>query len=99
MKLRNHRFVICVASLLLVVIAFGNAIGQQLAVKPPPRAFEPGEELTYKAEISRALLKKLDVATFKFSTGRAVASIARDSPIQSPPANVLRFTGDVSSDG
>jgi hypothetical protein len=99
MKLRSQRFLIRVVGLLLVVTAFGNAIGQQLAVKPPPRPFEPGEELTYKAEISRALLKKLDVATFKFSTDRATASTSRDSPIQSPPANVLKFTGDVSSDG
>jgi hypothetical protein len=58
------------------------------------RAFEPGEELTYKAEVSRSLLKKIDVATFKFQ-------------VESTPENAhstearpsLRFIGDVASEG
>jgi len=58
------------------------------------RAFEPGEELTYKAEVSRSLLKKIDVATFKFQ-------------VESTPENAhstettpsLRFVGDVASEG
>ncbi|HXM33983.1 MAG TPA: hypothetical protein VN920_02235, partial [Pyrinomonadaceae bacterium] len=68
MKLHHHKLFICFVGVLLTVSQVGNApvSGQ----KPAQKAFEPGEQLIYKAEISRSLLKKLDVATFKFSMDR-----------------------------
>ena len=97
MKSQNHKLHICFV--LVIVAAIGNApvSGQKVAQKP----FEPGEQLTYKAEISRSLLKKLDVATFRFSTDRdsVAAPTSADSPIASPERYSLKFTGDVASEG
>jgi len=99
MKLANRKLLIRVLGGLLAVAAFGiAALGQ----KPAPPPFEPGEQLIYKAEISKSLLKKLDVATFKFSTERdsvVATALTNDSPITSPPPYSLKFTGDVASDG
>jgi hypothetical protein len=65
--------------------------------------FEPAEELVYVAEFSRALLKRVDVADFRFT--------ARKQPLLQKVSNpasgvdkggssyVLKFTGDVTSKG
>jgi hypothetical protein len=71
--------------------------------KPPAvraATFENGEELVYIGEFSRALLKKLDVADFRFTSGKyeraenvgaGAGDGARDYS--------LKLTGDVSSRG
>lgn len=66
------------------------------------QAFEKGEELIYVAEFSRALLKKVDVADFRFTAERQKPQESIDSPASQQPgiaAYSLRFTGDVSSKG
>lgn len=62
-------------------------------------AFENGEELVYVAEFSRALLRKMDIADFRFTA-------AREKPIDSDmhqdgggAGYSLKLTGDVSSKG
>src|SRR5258706_7838799 len=98
MKLPNYKLLSRLLGGLMAVAALGSATAS--GQKPAPKPFEPGEQLTYKAEISRSLLKKLDVATFKFSTDRDVAPInTNDSPITSPPRYSLKLTGDVASEG
>ena len=82
--------------------------------KPDPRAghpadtprahpFEPAEELVYVAEFSRALLKKVDVADFRFTASREPSLqkvvFSGFSPDKGVPAYLLKFTGDVSSKG
>lgn len=69
----------------------------------PPLPFEPNEELVYAAEFSRAPLKKVDVADFRFIARRepslqkvAAAGINQD---KSKTSYLLKFTGDVSSKG
>jgi hypothetical protein len=65
-------------------------------------SFEPAEELVYVAEFSRALLKKVDVADFRFTARRepslqkVAAGIAHD---KSDTSYLLKFTGDISSKG
>jgi hypothetical protein len=65
--------------------------------------FEPAEELAYVGEFSRALLKKVDVADFRFTATRqespkeAGESGASRNSDGSP--YLLKFTGDVSSKG
>jgi len=59
-----------------------------------PRPFQSGEELTYKAEVSRALLKKIDVATFTFR----VEGPARNAH-STTESSTIKFVGDVSSEG
>lgn len=66
--------------------------------------FEPTEELVYVAEFSRALLKKVDVADFRFTASQQPsASLQKVSAVYRADKNgdpyLLRFTGDVSSKG
>jgi hypothetical protein len=68
----------------------------------PAHPFEPNEELVFVAEFSRALLKNVDVAEFRFTS-------RRDGPLPTPDnaaaggaataSYSLKFTGEVSSKG
>ncbi|HKB65777.1 MAG TPA: DUF3108 domain-containing protein [Pyrinomonadaceae bacterium] len=67
--------------------------------------FEPTEELVYVAEFSRALLKKVDVADFRFTASKQPSepslqkvSTRRGADRDGEPY-LLKFTGDVSSKG
>jgi hypothetical protein len=64
--------------------------------------FEPTEELVYVAEFSRALLKKVDVADFRFTASKQPSlqkiSFVYDQDKGGDPY-LLKFTGDVSSKG
>ena len=67
-----------------------------------PHSFEGGEELTYVAEFSRLLLKKMDVADFRFTAGRQEPlQKSGDSGGSSNAAApyALKLTGDISSKG
>ena len=70
-----------------------------------PRAlpFEPTEELVYVAEFSRALLKKVDVADFRFTASKqpGLQKVSDSAFVQdNGSANyLLKFTGDISSRG
>lgn len=84
--------------LLLVLLTLAlNASAQNLAIKYA-HPFEPTEELIYVGEFSRLLLKKVDVADFRFSAKREPrqASVA-DQPTAS--AYALKLTGDITSRG
>ena len=84
---------------LLFSLAAGGAIPIS-AQKVEPRPFEAGEELIFKAEISRSLLKKVDVATFKFSVEQApIPDNAHSSSAIATAPYALKFTGDVTSEG
>jgi Protein of unknown function (DUF3108) len=93
----------------LVAIFWLTTVGAALVHAQTPlqkisdRPFEPAEELVYEAEFSRALLRKLDVADFRFTASR--------TPLAQPVKNAhsgaqeklapysLIFKGDVSSKG
>lgn len=80
-----------------------NDVADQVANRERPHPFESGEELVYVAEFSRALLKKLDVAEFRFTAAREpatqkiVSAAFRDATGAAPYQ--LKFTGVVSSKG
>jgi Protein of unknown function (DUF3108) len=64
--------------------------------------FEPGEELVYVAEFSRALLKKMDIADFRFTASREPSlqkTVNGSSSENTVGAYSLKLTGDVSSRG
>jgi hypothetical protein len=64
--------------------------------------FEPTEELVYVAEFSRALLKKVDVADFRFTASKQPLlqkTSYSGSGQKSVDKYLLKFTGDVSSKG
>ena len=85
--------------LALLLLALGTVyVAPAVAQKPAARPFEPGEELTYKAEVSRSLLKKLDVATFRFVV-EETASPANAHSSSVAAGQSLKFIGDVASEG
>ena len=65
--------------------------------------FEPSEELVYVAEFSRALLRKVDVADFRFTVSRQprLQKVVDNESDQDKEgaAYSLKFTGEVSSKG
>jgi hypothetical protein len=62
------------------------------------RPFEPAEELIYKAEFSRSLLRKLDVANFKLTVSRVAIANAKTAANESH-TYTLKLTGDAVSQG
>src|SRR6267142_2139153 len=60
----------------------------QRAIQPgATRPFEPSEELFYEAEFSRALLRKLDVADFRFSASPIVPAANRAARALTSPVS------------
>ena len=94
---------------LLIAILWLATVGAGLTHAQKPvranleRPFEPAEELVYEAEFSRALLRKMDVADFRFTASRTPMNrpaISSDSSgANKTPAYALVFKGDVSSKG
>ena len=74
-------------ALAIAIFTAGAASPLATAQKQTPSAtkhpFEPAEQLFYEAEFSRSILRKLDVADFKFSAGRG-------------PLNELSGTGEAA---
>jgi hypothetical protein len=92
---RRIKIVLFAILVSLAVARFTPALAQRVERKP----FEPGEELIFKAEVSRALLKKVDVATFKFTVERAPTQSNAHRSAASAVPYALKFTGDVASEG
>jgi hypothetical protein len=73
------------------------------AGKVDAHPFEPTEELLYVAEFSRALLKKVDVADFRFTaTKQSAAERIQPASFNQQTAGssyLLKLTGDISSKG
>jgi len=65
------------------------------------RAFEAGEELFYEAEFSRAFIRKLNVADFRFSASRKqlTGSAANLEGTSEVKPYALTFSADVASKG
>ncbi|HEV7796856.1 MAG TPA: DUF3108 domain-containing protein [Pyrinomonadaceae bacterium] len=86
-----------------IVLAQETAGPATASRSAPTHPFEPGEELVYVAEFSRALLKNIDVADFRFTARREPAAQKVNDPrfIQDKgrAPYLLKLTGDVSSKG
>ena len=86
------RFVKALA--LFLVLASATVIGSaQTESKNSTHPFEPNEELVLGVEFSRALLKNLDVAEFRFTSQRDPAVQSAGVPYS------LKLTGEVTSKG
>jgi Protein of unknown function (DUF3108) len=83
------------ATLLLCAFVLSGTVSGIAQTKSEVRAhpFEPNEELLLVAEFSRALLKNMDVAEFRFTSSREPQSGTGNSNYS------LKFTGEVSSKG
>lgn len=101
----SKSFVVSLA-LTLAMLCGGFVSGQKPASPSSPAgrtySFENGEELFYVAEVSRSLLKKIDIAEFRFTARREalVPTSSETSTSDSDAASYsLKLTGDVSSKG
>jgi hypothetical protein len=96
MNLRRLAIGPVILFLSLGVFGVEPAAAQKVGRSP----FEPGEELIYKAEVSKSLLKKVDVATFRFLAERGRTTPGANTSTGTDSASyALKFTGDVSSEG
>lgn len=80
-------------SVIITLIAGASVLAPGQAVKHSPLPFARGEELVYQAEFSRALLRGVDVAEFRFNSTSEHIARGLDDPI------ILHLTGDVVSKG
>lgn len=94
------RCCLIVALVLGASIPFAPADAQRPSALVVNRPFEPSEELLYEAEFSRAILRKLDVADFRFRASRVPSNDGTkgteggaDQPYS------LTFNADVTSKG
>ena len=86
------------AALLLAVACASIATAQRVTRPVSYRPFEPAEELMFEAELSRGLLRKLDVANFQLKAQRTSQTKSADSKQGTQPDTLL-LTCDVSSSG
>lgn len=84
-------------ALLMLALAF-SAAGQNRGAKYA-HPFEPREELIYVGEFSRLLLKKVDVADFRFTASREPRPLSDGGPQTTSNSYALKLTGDISSRG
>src|SRR6266699_2353092 len=92
-------------ALILFIASLG--VRQGLAQKPPvnaaSRQFEHAEELLYEAEFSRSLLRGLNIADFRLSANRTLATRESNSTdstgMNQKQPYAFVFTGDVRSKG
>ena len=95
---------LCLCIALIMAVAIGSVTLRPFATAQRPAAasrklpFEPSEELFYEAEFSRSILRKLDVADFKFSAGRTVLT-STDPEVDGPAPEALVFKAEISSKG
>ncbi|HEV8367892.1 MAG TPA: DUF3108 domain-containing protein [Pyrinomonadaceae bacterium] len=75
-----------------------QSVDAQKSLAASTRPFEPIEELFYEAEFSRALLRGLNVAEFKFRSRRTPVSEAVNATSDPKPYS-LTFNADVASKG
>ena len=98
---RSRNLLIAILWLATIGADFTNA--QKPVRANSERPFEPAEELIYEAEYSRALLRKVDVADFRFTASRTplkqLDKSSHSARQQKTEAYSLVFKGDVSSKG
>jgi hypothetical protein len=99
---RTRTLLAIFAVVLALAVCGSYAYPQQSVRTATPRPFEPAEELIYEAEFSRALLRKVDIADFRFTASRTASGQSERTGSGNPnhkAPHVIRLTGDVSSKG
>jgi hypothetical protein len=93
-------FTVLAIAIVLGSVASPFATAQkQTTVGSSKHPFEPSEQLFYEAEFSRSILRKLDVADFKFSAGRAPLSESNSSAGENSAPYQLVFKAEIASKG
>ncbi len=97
MKLLLSKLNLFALLFLMLALAF-SASGQNRGAKYD-HPFEPREELIYVGEFSRLLLKKVDVADFRFTASREPRTQPDGGTQTASSSYALKLTGDISSRG
>jgi hypothetical protein len=97
MKLPLSKLNLIPLAILMLALAL-SASGQNRGAKYA-HPFEPREELIYVGEFSRLLLKKVDVADFRFTASREPRPQSDSGTPTSSNSYALKLTGDISSRG
>ena len=84
---------------MMAAVTFSIANAQRVNRPAAYRSFEPAEELLFDAELSRSLLRKLDVADFRLKAQRTTLASAEESSQTSSKRETLLLTCDISSKG
>lgn len=92
LKLRN-----CVAAVLVLAVAAVSVTAQKPTRAVTLRPFEPAEELVYEAELSRGILRKLDVAEFRLRAQRS--NTGRQDAQTNKSLETLILKCDIASKG
>ena len=95
MKSFASRMAVALLVLLSALSGTNLISGQRAQPLSRARSFELGEELVYSAELSRSLLRSIDVAEFRFTSHKEKLSPANSSEA----TQSLKLTGDVRSRG
>lgn len=93
----KHKLQDSLAASLLVLIVFGIAAAQKPTRAVTLRPFEPAEELVFEAELSRGLLRKLDVAELRLKSVRT--NVGKKDEAANKSGETLVLSCDVSSKG
>jgi hypothetical protein len=110
MKSQTQKLIIAILALTFVTIGSALVSAQKatrsanegttrVTDKVRTHAFENGEELVYVAEFSRALLKKMDVADFRFTATKEKSIDPNRNEDNGVNSYALKLTGDISSKG
>ena len=99
MKLRKLTLVFVFLLTFSSGLKWTRTFGQTSTAEP----FKQAEELLYEAEFSRSLLRKIDIADFRFTVNTIPAvgnaKTAESTSRPDPPSYSLLLTGDISSKG
>ena len=96
MKLFALRFAFALLVVLIVLPGSNLTSGQTAKALQRARSFELGEELVYSAELSRSLLRSIDVAEFRFTSQKEKANSNHNA---TQTAYSLKLVGDIRSQG
>src|SRR5215210_6632439 len=94
--MKRHRSQLTSAFVLLCMLMFVGvgAPDHKRADSTTPLPFEPAEELTYEGEISRGLLRGIDIADLHFTAERTPADTKTGGAVSR-----LRFTAETVTKG
>jgi Protein of unknown function (DUF3108) len=90
---RRRAYPLLRLAIIITLIVGAYALARAQAAQHSPLPFARGEELVYQAEFTRALLRGVDVAEFRFNSTSEHIARGADDPI------ILHLTGDVVSKG
>jgi hypothetical protein len=107
MPRRSFLLALCVMILLIILPIFAPAHGDKpdATPRPTPLPFEPAEELVYEGELSKSVLRGIEIAEFHFTAAHTPVNRTTANNqmaanrTEAAEATNLVFTGDATAKG